>query len=164
MPPDSDDHPMSAPATADDRATVLLLSGPNLNLLGSREPEIYGTATLADHVETATTTAAALGLAVEAMATNAEADAVEAVHRARGRHRAIVVNPGAFTHYSWALHDALAAFEGPVIELHLSNPDAREPWRRTSVVAPGATGTIAGVGGHGDRLAVEGVAHLLGQG
>ena len=77
MPPDSDDHPMSAPATADDRATVLLLSGPNLNLLGSREPEIYGTATLADHVETATTTAAALGLAVEAMATNAEADAVE---------------------------------------------------------------------------------------
>ena len=122
---------MSAPATADDRATVLLLSGPNLNLLGSREPEIYGTATLADHVETATTTAAALGLAVEAMATNAEADAVEAVHRARGRHRAIVVNPGAFTHYSWALHDALAAFEGPVIELHLSNPDAREPWRRT---------------------------------
>ena len=72
MPPDSDDHPMSAPATADDRATVLLLSGPNLNLLGSREPEIYGTATLADHVETATTTAAALGLAVEAMATNAE--------------------------------------------------------------------------------------------
>ena len=164
MPPDSDDHPMSAPATADDRATVLLLSGPNLNLLGSREPEIYGTATLADHVETATTTAAALGLAVEAMATNAEADAVEAVHRARGRHRAIVVNPGAFTHYSWALHDALAAFEGPVIELHLSNPDAREPWRRTSVVAPVATGTIAGVGGDGYRLAIEAVAHLLDQG
>ena len=164
MPPDSDDHPMSAPATADDRATVLLLSGPNLNLLGSREPEIYGTATLADHVETATTTAAAFGLAVEAMATNAEADAVEAVHRARGRHRAIVVNPGAFTHYSWALHDALAAFEGPVIELHLSNPDAREPWRRTSVVAPVATGTIAGFGGDGYRLAIEAVAHLLDQG
>ena len=164
MPPDSDDHPMSAPATADDRATVLLLSGPNLNLLGSREPEIYGTATLADHVETATTTAAALGLAVEAMATNAEADAVEAVHRARGRHRAIVVNPGAFTHYSWALHDALAAFEGPVIELHLSNPDAREPWRRTSVVAPVATGTIAGCGGDGYRLAIEAGAHLLDQG
>lgn len=164
MPPDSDDHPMSAPATADDRATVLLLSGPNLNLLGSREPEIYGTATLADHVETATTTAAALGLAVEAMATNAEAGAVEAVHRARGRHRAIVVNPGAFTHYSWALHDALAAFEGPVIELHLSNPDAREPWRRTSVVAPVATGTIAGFGGDGYRLAIEAVAHLLDQG
>lgn len=164
MPPDSDDHPMSAPATADDRATVLLLSGPNLNLLGSREPEIYGTATLADHVETATTTAAALGLAVEAMATNAEADAVEAVHRARGRHRAIVVNPGAFTHYSWALHDALAALEGPVIELHLSNPDAREPWRRTSVVAPVATGTIAGFGGDGYRLAIEAVAHLLDQG
>ena len=154
MPPDRDD----------DRATVLLLSGPNLNLLGSREPEIYGTATLADHVETATTTAAALGLTVEAVATNAEAEAVEAVHRARGRHRAIVVNPGAFTHYSWALHDALAAFEGPVIELHLSNPDAREPWRRTSVVAPVATGTIAGFGGDGYRLAIEAVAHLLDQG
>ena len=143
--------------------TVLLLSGPNLNLLGTREPDIYGTATLADHVHTATTTAAGLGLAVEAVATNAEVEAVEAVHRARGRHSAIVVNPGAFTHYSWALHDALAAFEGPVVELHLSNPDAREPWRRTSVVAPVATGTIAGFGGDGYRLAIEAVARLLDQ-
>ena len=90
-----------------------------------------------------------------------EADAVEAVHQARGRHDAIIINPAAFTHYSWALHDALAAFEGPVIELHLSNPDAREPWRRTSVVAPVATGTIAGFGGDGYRLAVEAVARLL---
>ncbi len=72
-----------------------------------------------------------------------------------------MVNPGAFTHYSWALHDALAAFEGPVIELHLSNPDAREPWRRTSVVAPVATGTIAGFGGDGYRLAIAAVARLL---
>jgi len=161
MPPDSDDHPMSAPATADDRATVLLLSGPNLNLLGSREPEIYGTATLADHVETATTTAAALGLAVEAMATNAEADAVEAVHRARGRHRAIVVNPGAFTHYSWALHDALAAVDAPVVELHLSNPSTREPWRHASVVSPVADALICGLGGAGYRLAIEAVDALV---
>ena len=152
------------PDNRSDLPTVLLLSGPNLNLLGTREPEIYGTATLADHVHTAAATAAGLGLAIEAVATNAEAEAVEAVHRARGRHCAIVVNPGAFTHYSWALHDALAAFEGPVIELHLSNPDAREPWRRTSVIAPVATGTIAGFGGDGYRLALEAVAQLLHQG
>ncbi len=157
MPPDSTALPTERP-------TVLLLSGPNLNLLGTREPEIYGTATLDDHVRTATVTADGLGLAIEAVATNAEADAVEAVHRARTRHSAIVVNPGAFTHYSWALHDALAAFEGPVIELHLSNPDAREPWRRTSVVAPVATGTIAGFGGDGYRLAIEAIARLLDQG
>ena len=72
------------------------------------------------------------------------------------------MNPGAFTHYSWALHDALASFAGPVVELHLSNPGAREPWRHTSVVAPVATGTIAGFGGDGYRLAVEAVAQLLG--
>ena len=144
-----------------ERSSVLLLSGPNLNLLGSREPEIYGTATLDDHVRTASEAAVAHGLTVTSVTTNAEADAVEAVHQARGRHDAIIINPAAFTHYSWALHDALAAFEGPVIELHLSNPDAREPWRRTSVVAPVATGTIAGFGGDGYRLAVEAVARLL---
>jgi 3-dehydroquinate dehydratase II len=141
---------------------VLLLSGPNLNLLGDREPAVYGTATLADHVATARTTAAALGLAVEDLQSNHEGDLVEAVHGARRRCAAIIVNPGAFTHYSWALHDALAAFEGPVVELHLSNPQAREEWRHTSVVAPVATGTIAGFGGDGYRLAVEAVARLLG--
>jgi len=140
---------------------LLLLSGPNLNLLGEREPAVYGTATLADHVARARATAAAVGLEIEDLQTNAEAEAVEAVHRARGRCAAIVVNPGAFTHYSWALHDALAAFEGPVVELHLSNPDAREPWRRTSVVAPVATGTISGFGGKGYELAVLAVADAL---
>ncbi|MEA3216455.1 MAG: 3-dehydroquinate dehydratase, partial [Acidimicrobiia bacterium] len=93
---------------------------------------------------------------------NREADLVEAIHAARGRSAAIVINPGAFTHYSWAIHDALAAFEGPVVELHLSNPQTREPWRHTSVVSPVATGTIAGFGGHGYALAVEAVAELLG--
>jgi 3-dehydroquinate dehydratase-2 len=73
----------------------------------------------------------------------------------------IVVNPGAFTHYAWAIHDALAAFEGPVVELHLSNPAAREPWRHTSVVAPVSSGSIAGFGGAGYRMAVEAVADLL---
>jgi 3-dehydroquinate dehydratase-2 len=141
---------------------VLLLSGPNLNLLGDREPAVYGTATLADHVATARTAAVAYGLAVEDLQSNHEGDLVDAVHGARRRCAAIIVNPGAFTHYSWALHDALAAFEGPVVELHLSNPQAREEWRHTSVVAPVAAGTIAGFGGDGYRLAVEAVARLLG--
>ena len=141
--------------------TVLLLSGPNLNLLGSREPEVYGTDTLDDHLATATDAAVAHGLALEHVASNSEGELVDAIHAARGRVAAIVVNPGALTHSSWALHDALAAFDGPVVELHLSNPDARESWRRTSVVAPVATGTVAGFGGAGYRLAVDAVAACL---
>jgi 3-dehydroquinate dehydratase-2 len=142
---------------------VLLLAGPNLDLLGDRQPEVYGRATLDDHVATARRSAAAHGLTVEDLQSNSEAELVEAVHGARRRCAAIVVNPGALTHYSWALHDALAAFDGPVVELHLSNPQAREEWRHTSVVAPVATGTIAGFGGEGYRLAIEAVASLLGQ-
>ncbi len=142
---------------------VVLLSGPNLTLLGERQPDVYGTATLADHVATAAATAAAHGLALEHVQSDAEADLVRAVHAARGRAAALVVNPGALSHYGWSLHDALAAFDGPVVELHLSNPDAREPWRRTSVVAPVATGTIAGFGAHGYRLAIAAVAALLGR-
>jgi 3-dehydroquinate dehydratase-2 len=142
-------------------AVVLLLSGPNLDLLGDRQPEVYGTATLQDHVDRATAAAAARGLALEHVQSNHEGDLVEAVHRARGRVAAIIVNAAALSHYAWSLHDALAAFEGPVVELHLSNTAAREPWRHTSVVAPVATGTITGFGGHGYELAVEAVALLL---
>jgi 3-dehydroquinate dehydratase-2 len=145
------------------RPRVLLLSGPNLNLLGEREPDVYGTATLDDHVAAARAAAEARGLELEHVWSNAEADLVAAVQAARGRVRAVIVNPGALTHYGWSLHDALAAFDGPVVELHLSNPDAREPWRRTSVVSPVATGTISGFGGHGYVLAVEAVARLLGR-
>jgi 3-dehydroquinate dehydratase-2 len=141
--------------------TVLLLSGPNLNLLGEREPEVYGSATLADHVASATEAAAGHGLTIEHLQSNAEHELVDAIHRARGRCAAIIVNPGAFTHYAWAIHDALAAFDGPVVELHLSNPRSREAWRHTSVVAPVATATISGLGGHGYALAVEAVARLL---
>jgi 3-dehydroquinate dehydratase-2 len=142
--------------------SVLLLHGPNLDLLGQREPSVYGSATLADHVATVVAAAARVGLDVEAVQTNHEGAAVEAVHAARGRHAAVIVNPGALTHYSWALHDALAAFDGPVVEVHLSNPNRREAWRHTSVVAPVATGTIAGFGGHGYELAVQAVARRLG--
>jgi len=141
--------------------TVLLLSGPNLNLLGEREPEVYGTATLEDHVATARTTAKRVGLEVEALQSNQEGELLEAIHGARGRYAAIVINPGALTHYAWSLHDALAAFEGPVVELHLSNPNARELWRHTSVIAPVATGSIVGFGGLGYELAIEAVARLL---
>jgi 3-dehydroquinate dehydratase-2 len=140
---------------------VLLLSGPNLNLLGERQPEVYGTATLADHVATATRGAEALGLSLEHLQSNAESELVEAIHGARGRCAAIVINAGALTHYAWSLHDALAAFDGVVVELHLSNPNAREPWRHTSVVAPVADGSIVGFGGLGYELALQAVARLL---
>ncbi len=142
-------------------ATILLLSGPNLNLLGIREPDIYGAATLDDHVATATAVAAGLGMTLEHLQSNHEGVLVEAVHRARGRTDAIIVNAAAMTHYSWSLRDALAAFEGPVVELHLSNTAARESWRHTSVVTPVATGIISGFGAHGYRLAVEAVGLLL---
>ena len=140
---------------------VLLLSGPNLNLLGIREPDVYGAATLEDHVTTARAVAADLGLDLEHTQSNHEGELVEAVHTARGRVAAIIVNAAAMTHYSWSLRDALAAFEGPVVELHLSNTAARESWRHTSVVSPVATGVISGFGGHGYRLAVEAVGLLL---
>jgi 3-dehydroquinate dehydratase-2 len=146
---------MSAPGS------ILLLSGPNLNLLGDREPAVYGPATLEDHVATATEAAAELGLTLEHFQTNHEGDLVDAVHRARGTADAVIVNAGALSHTSWSLHDALAAFDGVVVELHLSNPAAREPFRHTSVIAPVSDGCIAGFGGMGYRLAVEAVRRLL---
>jgi 3-dehydroquinate dehydratase-2 len=141
--------------------TILLLHGPNLNLLGEREPEIYGSATLDDHVATARAAAEAAGFELEHLQSNHEGELVDAIHAARGRCAAIVINPGAFTHYAWSLHDALTAFPGVIVEVHLSNPNAREPWRHTSVVAPVANGSLMGFGGHGYELAVEAVARLL---
>jgi 3-dehydroquinate dehydratase-2 len=143
-------------------ATILLLHGPNLNLLGQREPEIYGTTTLADHVAATRAAAAEHGLAVEDLQSNHEGELVDAIHRARNGCAAIIINPGAFTHSSWAIHDALAAFDGVKVEVHLSNPNAREAWRHTSVVSPVATGTIVGFGGTGYRLAVAAIAEKLG--
>lgn len=142
-------------------ATVLVLSGPNLNLLGEREPEIYGTRSLADHVTTARDAAEGAGLALEHLQSNHEGDLVDAIHGARGRCAAIVINAGALTHYGWSLHDALAAFDGPVVEVHLSDPSRRESWRHLSVIEPVADVTIAGHGGDGYRMAVEAVAKAL---
>jgi 3-dehydroquinate dehydratase II len=144
-----------------DRPVILLLSGPNLNLLGQREPEVYGRQTIDDHVAAARAAAEADGFAVEHVQANAEGDLIDAIQLARGRCAAIIVNPGALTHYAWGLHDALAMFEGPIVEVHISNPSAREPWRHRSVVSPVATGTIAGLGGHGYVLAIEAVRRLL---
>jgi 3-dehydroquinate dehydratase-2 len=138
-----------------------LLSGPNLLLLGERQPEIYGTATLADHVARAAAAAERLGLVLEHLQSEREGDLVDAVHGARGRCDGLVVNAGAISHYGWSLHDALATFSGPVVELHLSNPDAREPWRHRSVLAPVSDGTVAGFGAVGYELAIEAVSRLL---
>lgn len=139
----------------------MLLHGPNLNLLGDREPEIYGTDTLSDYVACAEAAAASFDLTVEAHQSNFEGELVEHIHSARQRCAAIIINPGAFTHYAWAIHDALAAFDGVVVEVHISNPNAREPWRHTSVVAPVATGSIMGFGKNGYDLAVRAVAAAL---
>lgn len=140
---------------------VVLLSGPNLDLLGEREPAVYGAARLEDHVRAAAEAARAHGLELDHVQSNHEGELVEAVHAARGAADALVVNAGALTHTSWSLHDALAAFDGVVVELHLSNPAAREPFRHTSVVAPVADGLVAGFGGLGYELAVAAVARLL---
>ncbi|MBM3672471.1 MAG: 3-dehydroquinate dehydratase [Actinobacteria bacterium] len=136
--------------------TILLLSGPNLNLFGEREPEIYGNDTLDDMVGDARAAAEAAGHALEHLQSNAEAELIEAIHGARGRCEALVINAGALTHSSFALADALETFDGVKVELHVSNPASREEWRRLSVIAPYVSGTVAGFGRAGYRLAIEG--------
>jgi 3-dehydroquinate dehydratase-2 len=143
-------------------AKILLLSGPNLNLLGEREPEHYGSTTLAELVALASETAAKLGHDVEHVQSNHEGALIDAIHSARGRCAAIVINAGAFSHYAFAITDALAMFDGVKIEVHLSNPYARERWRHRSVVSPVVDGTITGLRADGYRLAVEAVAARLG--
>jgi len=140
---------------------VLVLSGPNLNLLGQRQPDIYGTDSLKDHMRRVEETAAQLGLQIETVSAQGVAEIVEAIHSARGRCAAIIINPGALTHFAWSLHDALASFAGPIVEVHLSNPTTREPWRHESVIAPVAIGTIAGFGGESYVLGIEALIRHL---
>ena len=142
-------------------ATILVLSGPNLNLLGEREPAHYGTTTLDEIVALVTETAAKFGHDVEHLQSNHEGVLVDAIHGARGRCAAIICNAGAFSHYAYALTDALATFDGVKIEVHLSNPAAREEWRHLSVIAPVVDGSITGLRAAGYRFAVEAVAALL---
>ena len=143
--------------------SILLIHGPNLNLLGTREPEVYGHATLSDHVATVVATASGHGISVEHVQTNTEGEMVNAIHGANGTSDAIVINAGAFTHYSWAVHDALKSYPGNVIEVHLSNPGAREQFRHVSVLSPVVNGTISGFGGLGYALAVEALVELAAQ-
>ena len=141
-------------------SSLLVLHGPNLNLLGTREPEIYGSATLSDHVNTVKAEASSHGIAVADLQSASESELVSAIHQAKGTHDAIIINAGALTHYSWSLHDALRSFPGKVIEVHLSNPGAREDFRHVSVLAPVVDGSISGFGGMGYALAVQALLRL----
>lgn len=140
---------------------ILLLNGPNLNLLGLRQPEIYGRETLADVVAACTALGAELGLEVVAEQSNHEGALVDHIHGARGTAAGIVINPGAYSHTSIAILDALNAFEGPVLEVHISNIHKREPFRHHSYVSSRAEGVIAGCGTEGYLLALRRVATLV---
>jgi 3-dehydroquinate dehydratase-2 len=153
--------PGSAGGTAAGPTTVLVLNGPNLGMLGAREPEIYGAATLADIQAACSALAAELGLRIDLRQTDDEAELIGWVHEAFERRLPVVLNPAAFTHYSYALRDALAMRTAPLVEVHISNPAARESFRQVSVVAPVADGTVAGFGVQSYLLALRAVAGLL---
>ena len=140
---------------------VLVLNGPNLNLLGKRQPEIYGRETLADVERDCTALAAELGLAVRFLQSNWEGQVVDWIHEGRESASAVVINPGAFTHTSVAILDALNAFEGPVIEVHISNVHQRESFRHHSYVSLRANGIIVGCGTQGYQLALRRLASLV---
>jgi len=137
---------------------VLVLNGPNLGRLGSREPEVYGSASHDDLVEQCQAWGRELGLEVEVRQTDDEAELVRWLHEASDAATAVVLNPAAFTHYSYALRDACAQLTAPLVEVHLTNPAAREEFRHTSVISGVATGTIAGFGTGSYRLALQAVA------
>jgi 3-dehydroquinate dehydratase-2 len=143
--------------------TIYCLNGPNLNLLGEREPAIYGTATLADVEKLAQSVADKAGAKVVFRQTNHEGELVEWVQEARKQAKAVVINAGGYTHTSVALHDALKVLTIPVVEVHLSNPGNREDFRHRSLVSPAASGIIAGFGPLGYRLAIEAAVALAEQ-
>lgn len=142
-------------------AKILLINGPNLNLLGTREPELYGATTLADIENQLIEQASGLGYELEAVQSNAEADLVDKVQAAAGNTAFILINPGAFTHTSIALRDALLGVAIPFIEIHISNIHAREEFRRQSYFSDVAAGIIAGLGPQGYGLALQAADHLL---
>lgn len=141
--------------------SILVLNGPNLNLLGTRQPEIYGHTTLSDVEEMCRTHGQAKGVDVTCAQSNHEGALVTHIHEARGQHTGIVLNAGAYTHTSIALMDAIKGTDMPTVELHLSNVHAREAFRHTSFIAPVAIGVIAGFGANGYTLAIDALLGFL---
>jgi 3-dehydroquinate dehydratase-2 len=141
--------------------TIYVLNGPNLNLLGTREPEIYGRETLDEIAGALEDRARGLGLAIDMRQSNHEGHLIDWLHEANAKGaRAVILNAGGLTHTSVALHDAIKAIAVPVIEVHLSNPQAREPFRRRSYIAAAARGSISGFGALGYELALDAAARL----
>lgn len=141
---------------------VLLIHGPNLNLTGLREPGIYGTDTLASINTDVVNKCARLGLDCAVFQSNSEGELIDRIHAAREDCDAIIINAGAYTHYSYAIRDAIAAVRLPCVEVHMSNVHAREEFRHTSVLAPVCAGVIAGFGKHSYLLAADAVKAILG--
>jgi 3-dehydroquinate dehydratase II len=139
---------------------VLVLNGPNLGRLGSREPDVYGATSYAGLVEACRKTGAELGYDIEVRETNDEGELIRWLHEAADGKIPVVINPGAFTHYSYGLRDAAAQRTAPLIEVHISNPHAREQFRHNSVIAAIATGTIAGFGINSYLLALRALSEL----
>ncbi len=140
---------------------ILIINGPNLNRLGSREPEIYGTLNYSDLVSAVTVKALELGLEVDVRQSNSESEIISWLHVAADTKLPVIMNPAAFTHYSYAIADACAMLSAPLIEVHISNPGAREEFRHHSVVTPAATGVIAGFGVESYLLALQAMSRLL---
>ncbi len=138
----------------------LVINGVNLNMLGIREPGIYGNSTLADLEKQVTAAAERLGVAVDFFQSNFEGEIVEKIHAALGAYDGIIINPGAFTHYSYAIRDAFGSVKLPVIEVHISNIHKREQFRHTSVIVPECVGQICGLGFKGYTLALEALTEM----